>query len=204
MAIRAWSGTRYSPRLIRDLDDGLFLSEVVTGPTLQATLRDGTADIGALGHALASLHAVGPVDGLQPLDGTIAEGAVRGWGQLSPALVNIGERLTHQLRQHSAESRTTLHGDLSLHKHPHPGGRSPRDQPGGITRPPALDVGQLAVRIEAEAGVLSLSQLIEGYGSRLPASARPPASCPCSSSPSHAMSAMLLWREDTSDLPTTF
>ncbi len=167
-ALRAWSDTGLTSRLVAVLEPNLYLAEWLRGPSLAEVAACEPVDARAIGRMLHGLHAVSPPSSLRPVRDRFTVAAHEGWPHLLPALRDLGVAVTAQLTSYEAPHEILLHGDLvPLNVLLTPDGPKIID-PVGYRGFHAWDLAQLAVATEGRGGCRMLPDLLAGYGSTPP------------------------------------
>ncbi len=159
LALRTWDKTGSVVRIIRELDEGLYLMELLNGPTLAELLFRKPANAEALGKLLRDLHAV-PA----PAGAPMLRWGAREWLRLTKVELEFAAGLAERLQSHDDEALVLLHGDLV----PSNMIQTPEClvviDPVGLRGPRAWDLATLHVATIGRGAPAVLPGLLVGYG----------------------------------------
>ena len=159
VALRTWSKTAGVVRIKRELDGGLYLMELLNGPTLAELLFRKPANAEAAGKLLRDLHAV-PA----PAGAPMLQWGDREWLRLTRVELEFAAGVAERLQSHADEPLVLLHGDLV----PSNIVQTPECpvviDPLGLRGPRAWDLATLHVATIGRGGPAVLPELLAGYG----------------------------------------
>lgn len=162
-ALRTWTASGVTPRLIKELEPGYYLVEWLQGRTMAEVPHHEPVPAVDVGRALATLHRVPPPDGAPEIQFHFALESEPGWKLLPPSLSLLATRLTKNLDHESGQS-VFLHGDLvPANVMLTPVGPRFID-PVGRRGHPARDLAQLAASGVGRGSRNLLAPLLKGYG----------------------------------------
>jgi streptomycin 6-kinase len=158
-ALRAWDKTGGVVRINRELDDGLYLMELLNGPTLAELLFRKPGDAEAMGRLLRDLHAIPAPAGTPML-----RWAAREWLRLTRVELEFAAGLAERLQSDTDEALVLLHGDLVPSNIVQTPERLVVIDPVGLCGPRAWDLATLHVATIGRGGPAVLAGLLAGYG----------------------------------------
>ena len=164
-AVRAWSGTGVTPRLVSEPEPGMYLAEWIDGSALSeappATVVSSVAV--AIGRSLRRLHAEPDPDGLLDARVEVRPSRTNGWVHLPAHVRDLGAKLAAALTDCYPSDDVSLHGDL-VPSNVILAAEGPRlVDPVGRHGLAAWDIAQLAISAEGRGHHL-LGDLLAGYG----------------------------------------
>src|SRR5262249_5552264 len=112
-ALRAWSGSGLTPRLVAEPEPGLYLAEWFDGTPLHRAVDPVTSAV-AVGAALRRLHGpAAPPPACFDTRDQFSPTRSAGWGRLDGPLRALRGRLADDLLRRHPASDVLLHGDLA-------------------------------------------------------------------------------------------
>jgi hypothetical protein len=165
-ALRAWSGTGASVRIVAELEGGAYLAEWIDGVSVADLPPDTRVDFETIGHALRSLHSVSPPEGVADVRAFFASSFWSQWHELDPDMIALLARVSESLLRHESPTRVLLHGDM-VPSNVIMTARGPKViDPFGRMGPSAWDLAQLSVAGLGRGRRRLVEPLIEGYGEK--------------------------------------
>jgi Ser/Thr protein kinase RdoA (MazF antagonist) len=167
-ALRAWSGSGLTPRLLAEPEPGLYLAEWFDGTPLHEA-ADPVASAVGVGAALRRLHgAADPPPACFDTRDQFSPVRSVGWGCLDEPLRALRGRLADDLLRRHPPSDVLLHGDLAPANVLVTAAGPRLIDPLGRRGLAAWDLAQLAVTAEGRGVRRLLPALLEGCGQRPP------------------------------------